>query len=556
MNSVFVGLAAVMSLAAIGGWIAKWLRQPPLLGYIAAGILLSALGLVDKYHTRELVEVLGQLGVTLLLFLVGLELPVPELKRMGKVALMTGVGQIVFTAGVGYFILLALGFSSIASLYLSIALAFSSTIIVVKLLSEKRDLQSLYGKITVGFLLVQDFVAIGILIVLSGFSAGALNWTSFGVVIGKGILLIAVAMWLAGKILPRVLHWVAGSTEMLFITALAWCLGVAVVVASPLVGFSLEIGGFLAGLALANMAEHFQIVSRIRPLRDFFLTVFFVLLGININLGSIGPIIFPTIVLSLFVLVGNPLIVMIIMGLMGYKKRTSFLASITVAQISEFSLIVVALAFKVGHVDASVLALTALVGIVTMTVSSYMILNGDWLYEKLSERLSIFEKKNAKESKLKAEILNNHIVLIGHNRLGSLIRPTLEKLGLPLVIVDFNPETIAALSGENVYAMYGDLADSELYEDLKLHDAKLVISTVSDKLDNQQLLEIFTTKSRPVIIVTAETNSEADELYKKGADYVLVPRFVGGEYLSHILSHGIDRNAIQEIGSRHSKKIA
>lgn len=532
-------LAVVLGLAAAGGVMARIFRQPVLLGYIAAGVLISIVGFGDVKH---LIELMGQLGVTLLLFLLGLEMSFGELKRMGRVALATGLGQIIFTSLVGYAIGLGLGFSPVGSLYLSVALAFSSTIIIVKLLSEKRDLQSLYGKIAVGFLLVQDFVAIGILIVLSGFSLGQIGWGQMGWVLVKGVVMVGVTIWLSGKVLPKILDWLGTSTEMLFVAVVAWCLAVAAVVASPLVGFSIEIGGFLAGLALSNAVEHLQIISRVRPLRDFFLTLFFVALGANISVGDLSGIIVPAIVMSLFVLVGNPLIVMVIMGLMGYKKRTSFMASVTVGQISEFSLIVMALAFKIGHVGSDLLTLTAIVGAVTMTVSTYMILYADWLYRRLEKWLGVFERKVTVEKGAGVKSLGDRIILFGYNRVGSVLRPALEKLGKKLVVVDFNPAVVEKLASEKeVNVVYGDMGDYELYEELEVGQASLVVSTVVDVGDNLQLLEAVG-KRGPMVIVTAADINDAKELYAAGADYVLVPSAVGGEYLAHMLKgHGADR---------------
>lgn len=548
---VFTQLAVVLGLGAGLGLVAKLLRQPVLLGYIAAGAVIAALGWPVGLGEGGLVPLLGQLGVTLLLFLVGLELPIEQLRHMGKVALATGLGQIVFTAAVGYPILLALGFNPVAGLYLAVALAFSSTIIIVKLLSEKKDLQSLYGKVVVGFLLVQDFVAIGMLIILSGLgSGGTIDWFNLILVVVKGAALVSLALFLSGKILPRIFDWLGESTEMLFVAAIAWCVAVATIVASPVIGFGLEIGGFLAGLALSGAAQHLQIGARIRPLRDFFLTLFFVSLGASVQVGDVTALWLPALVLSVFVLVGNPLIVMVIMGLLGFKKRVSFLASVTVAQISEFSLIVVAAAARVGHVGRLELAITALVGAITMVASTYMILHASFLYRLLAGFLGVFERKKPGQSELEVSPPPaDHIVLFGHNRIGGRLYPALKRLGLPVVVVDFDPHTVDKLSQQHDGVIYGDLADFDLYEQLGLQKAKLVVSTVSNVEDNRQLLHFLReSKRRPIAVVTASDQRESDQLYSAGADYVLIPHAVGGEYLAHIFrQHGIDKTAMRRL---------
>lgn len=548
---VFGQLAVVMGLAAVAGVAAKLLRQPALLGYIVAGIAVSAWGITSGVSQGVLVSLLGQLGVTLLLFLVGLELPIAQLKQLGKVALITGLGQIVVTAAVGYPILLALGLGKLPSIYLAIALAFSSTIVIVKLLTEKKDLQSLPGKIAVGYLLVQDFVAIGILIVLAGMgTAGNIDWPNLGWAGAKGALLVGVSLWLSGQVLPRVLVWLGESAEMLFVAAIAWCIAVAAIVASPSVGFSLEIGGFLAGLALSGAAQHLQIGARVRPLRDFFLTLFFVSLGANIHLMDLARWWWPAVVLALFVIVVKPLIMMIIMGGLGYQKRTSFSVAVTSGQISEFSLIVMAAAARVGQVGQIELALTAMVGAVTMIASSHLIINEGWLYQRLVQFLGVFERRHLRgKAAVKTAKLVDHIVLVGHNRIGSVLYPVLSKLGHKTMVVDFDPHRVEELVSQGIEAVYGDLADFDLYTDLGLARASLIISTVSSPVDNLQFLQyVKGGRQRPVTVVTAGDKAEAEALYQGGADYVLIPHAVGGEYLAHVIAqHGISRDALRKL---------
>ncbi len=546
MQPIVVGIAGVMVLAAVGGVVARAVHQPVILGYILAGVALSMLG-----RNVDLVAAMGQLGVTFLLFLVGLELPIAQLKQMGRTAAITGLGQIVFTSISGYFIARLLGFEAVTAVYLGIALTFGSTVMVVKLLSEKRDLQSLYGKIATGYLLVQDFVAIGILTVLSGLAGGGeVNWLNLGMVVLKGAVMVGVAIWLSDQLLPKMLDWLGRSTEVLFVVSVGWCLAVAAVVSSKWVGFGPEIGGFLAGLALANAAQNLQIVSRVRPLRDFFLALFFVGLGANIGWAGLGGIWLPAIILSVFVLIGNPVIVMIILGLQGYSRRVAFLASTAVAQVSEFSLIVVALAVAVGHLDKSVLGLVGLVAMITMTGSTYLILHAEKIYKLIGRWLVIIEFKRGRKQETENKNLTGHVILFGHNRTGKVVRPALEKLGREVVIVDFDPRVVEETGG-----VYGDIADYELYEELNLDRAEMVVSTVSDVEDNLQLLSALK-KKRPVSVILAADAADAVRLYKAGADLVLVPHTIGGEYLSHLIStHGLDKKYLQGKGQELKERL-
>ncbi len=544
----FVSLALVLGLAATGGIIARLLKQPLLLGYIAAGVVIASLGWLTGQQPAW--EWMGQLGVTLLLFLVGLELPVAQLKALGKVALLGGLGQVIFTTLLAYPLLLLLGFSPLASWYLSLALSFSSTAITIHILTEKKDLHSLYGKITVGILLIQDFVAIGLLMILSGSTSGTtlMPW-SLVVILLKGGILTVLAIWLSGRVLPKLLAHLGASGEILLVVALTWCLGIAALVASPLIGFSVQIGGFLAGLALSGAAEHLQIGARIRPLRDFFLTLFFVYLGTHIHWGDIGGLWGRVLILSLFVLVAKPVITWVILSLLGYQRRPAFLVGINCAQISEFSLILIAAVAQARWVGNSELATIAMVGAVTMIGSNYLVLSANRIYSYLRPYLS--RGKSDPQQELD-HTLSGHIVLVGCNRTGRAIYPTLKGLGGEVVVVDFNPQTVQELNETGQMAVYGDLADYDLYEQLNLQHAQLVVSTVTDLSDNLQFLSyLIKSATRPLTIVTAADASDAQLLYRAKADYAVVPAEVGGELIAHLLAkHGLNRSKFKSLRSR------
>lgn len=548
MGNFFLELTILVGIASLLSIVFRFLKQPPILAYILAGVIIGPFGDL-QLQNKEALQTLGQLGVTLLLFMVGLELRIKELRSIGKVALATGMAQIVFTSLIGYFISLQLGFSPIASLYLSIALAFSSTIVIVKLLSDKKDLNSLYGKISVGFLLVQDFFAIIVLILLSGFSTDAgISLGGFSWVLLKGLLMFGTVLLLSVTILPKIITKIAHSSEILFLFSIAWALTVSALVSSEAVGFSIEIGGFLAGLALANSTENYQIVAKVRGLRDFFITIFFITIGMGMAFANFSQILIPAILLSFFVLIGNPIIVMIIMGVMGYKRRTSFLAGLTVAQISEFSLILVFLGNRLGHVEASIISLTTMVGAITFTFSTYMIMNGNYLYRKLNKYLVIFEKKNTKEGNMHQDKeglnLKDHVVLIGANRTGKSILEALEDEREKVVVVDFDPDVVSELKKKGVKSIFGDIVDTDIQERVGLDKAKLVISTVSDIEDNLLLLQSMNkqTDGKKKIIVLAQEANEARQLYKAGANYVVLPHLAGGRHVAKIIKeNNLDR---------------
>ncbi|OGH25040.1 MAG: hypothetical protein A3B47_03020 [Candidatus Levybacteria bacterium RIFCSPLOWO2_01_FULL_39_24] len=561
MQNIFLEITIIICLAAFVAVIFRWLKQPIILAYILTGILVGPFGFFNLSN-KDVLQLMAQFGITLLLFMVGLELKLSDLKSVGKVSLLTGIGQIVFTSLIGYFISLALGFSVIASLYICIALTFSSTIIIVKLLSDKRDLHSLYGKISVGFLLVQDFFAIILLIFLAGFNnlnGESLSVWTFLVTLTKGAILFGGVTYLSKTLLPKMVDVIAHSQEALFLFSLAWAFGLAALVSSPLIGFSVEIGGFLAGLSLANSSENLQIASKLRSLRDFFITIFFVILGMNLTFSNINAIMYPAIILSLFVLIGNPIIVMVIVGVLGYRKRTSFLAGLTVAQISEFSLIIIFLGNKLGHLTGDVVTLLTVIGIITFTISTYMIVNGNKLYLFLAPVLSIFERKHGKKDEVlhsskELSAIKNHVVLVGGDQMGESLIDVFEAMNKEIVIIDFDPEIINKSEFKNVHRLFGDISDTEIRELANIHSAHLIVSTIPDVEDNLILVkEIKNKKSNVTVVVTALDSRDARILYSEKADYVVLPHLAGGRQLAKILDK--DLNGLNELKAKDQKYL-
>ena len=551
----FTEIALLLVVASLFGIIANLLKQPLLVGFLLAGVVLSNFGFVGDL---EVFSGLGQIGVALLLFLVGLEMDLGDLKTIGKTALITGMGQIFFTVLFGFLLASLFGFSTLASAYIAIALAFSSTIIIVKLLSEKKALNSLYGKISIGFLLVQDFVAVLLLVYLAGIGKGVSGVGQYVFIGIKAITLIGIIWYLSKKVLPRLFEkYLASSQELLFISSMAWALGVSSFVAGP-VGFSFEIGGFLAGIALSNLPEHLHIASKTKPLRDFFLTIFFMLLGTKLSLGNLGSIIVPASIFSFFVLVGNPTIVMSILGALGYKKRTSFLSGLAVAQISEFSLIIASLGFGLGHIGGKEMSVIVLVAITTMTLSTYLFKGSDKIYKKLGKTLSLFEKRKTKESAIvSTEKLSDHIILVGAGRTGISLSKYFKRRKERFVIVDFNPHLFTRLTADNMPVLFGDINDEDIAEAAGLESAKLVVSTISNKLDNLSLLDsVKSIRNKPITVFTALTKNEAVKYYEAGVDRVILPQTVAADYIKHIFStYGSTAKKISVLGKNHFKRL-
>ena len=533
MNPGFFELTIILTAAAVFSIIAKILRQPTILAYLAVGMTISFLGIFDFEHF-DIFELFSEMGIMLLLFLVGLEVNYSSLKSVGKVSLILGLGQILFTTVFGFIISKIFGFSAIPAAYIAVGLCFSSTIIIVKLLSDKKDLNSLYGKISIGFLLVQDIVAILLLVLLSSLKADG-NFEIMDVVIAlaKAIGLFAAMLWLGRKAIPVIFDRVAYSQEILLVASLAWVFALAVIVHQ--INFSIEIAGFLAGIALANSSEHFQIANRIRPLRDFFIMLFFVSLGSTFTISSLSGLTTPIITYSLYVLIGNPLIVIILMGILGYRKRTGFLTGLTVAQVSEFSLILMAVGLELGHIDQKILSLVTAVSIVTITLSTYMITYGPGLFKYFSRILSFFERTHLHEPRVSNGHFKRPIILIGFHRTGKSLAHNLKKDDL--LIVDFDPNNISHLQRAGYSYIFGDISDEEIYDAAQVNKAELVISTSPDMEDNLILLgSIMRSKRKPKTVVRAETEEQAVKLYENGADYVLLPHLSSGHALGQAIA--------------------
>lgn len=553
MEHIFFEITVVIFLSAILCIIFRFLKQPSILAFIITGILVGPLGPLH-FENHDLMNSLASIGITLLLFMIGLELKLTELKSLGRNLLIAGMAQIVLTSIAGFGISMLLGFEAITSLYIGIALSLSSTIMIIKLLGDKRDLKSLYGKITVGILLVQDLAAIFILIILStmlGTAGKSIDIADLLLVALKVIVLFGWFIALSKFVLPKLLNKISRSSESLFLFSLAWAFGVAALVSSPLIGFSIEIGGLLAGLSLAGCVESFQISTKVKPLRDFFLTIFFVTLGMELTFSNMSEIFIPVIVFSLFVLFVSPIIVMVILGLLKYKKRTSFMSGVALAQVSEFSLLMVFMGNKIGHLSQEVVSAATLIGVITFVASTYFITYSNNIYKRLMPYLGIFER-NKTHDEAPAEVLKDHTILVGANRMGEGILEALINKKDELIVVDFDPEIIEALNKKKINTLFGDITDPEIAELAFIENAKLIILTVTDPEDTLLVLkQIKKMKKKPKVIAVAFEKMDAKDFYKLGADYVIMPHVAGGNHLAKIL---IDRDQLSLIEKYREKE--
>ena len=533
MQDVFLGISLIILVVLAISFVMRILKQPLIIGYILSGIIVGPL-LFDILPEGNTLITFSEMGIAFLLFIVGLHLSPKVIKEVGKISVITGMGQVIFTFIIGYFMSILLGFPKLTSAYIAIALTFSSTIIIMKLLSDKEALEKLYGKISIGFLLVQDLIAIIILLIISSYSSGGSINSLITTIFIKGLIFLIILVPIALYVLPKFTSFFAKSQEFLFIFAIAWGLGFASLF--KYAGFSLEVGALIAGVILSMSPYSYEISSKLRPLRDFFIISFFILLGSQMIFVDIVSMISPALIFSAFILIGNPLIVMTLMGLFGYSKNTGFMSGLTVAQISEFSLIIIALGVKVGHIPSQIISLVTFIGLVTIAGSTYLIMFSDKIYSSISKYLNIFERKNLNEKKVK--IKEYKYFLLGENRIGFSIMKEFKKLKKDYVVIDFNPEIVKRLSSENVPCLYGDLSNIDFLSDINFKKAKLIVSTIPDRETNFIILRtIRKTNKSTIIIVAAMEISDALDFYKEGADYVILSHFLGGTYTAKIIGH-------------------
>ncbi len=531
IDSIFFNISVILGMTIFFGFLAQILRQPLIIAYIITGILSGPVffNLINK--EQEYFHIFAEFGVILLLFLVGLGLNFSFLKKMGKVATVTGVGQVIFTSLFGFLILIGLGFEREFAMYLAIAMTFSSTIIIMKLLSEKREAETVYGRYTIGLMLVQDIIAIILLILLPLSNSGESLFISVMMLLAKSVLFL-LCIYFISKFVLRLLDRAAQSGEFLLIFTIGWCFTVAAL--ADMVGLSLEVGAIVAGLSLGSSVYQSEISSRIRPLRDFFIVLFFIILGSEMDLSNIGEVVLPGVILSSFVLLGNPLILYILYRTMKFTRRISFKAGLTAAQVSEFGFIFLFIVEQQGYVQGDMMPLFTFVALATIFVSSYLIMYNSQIYLLVEP---LFRKFGKDKYTIKENKENVYDVLVfGYHRLGWKICDTLSGLGISYAVVDFDPLALSKLEARGIPHFFGDASDVEFLSELPLSKTKLIISTLGRASVQMTMIKnVRDNHKKPVIIAHLSYTRFIDDLYEVGADYVILPHLVASEWLSNLI---------------------
>jgi len=518
--SLFLDIGLLIIVASAIALFLNLLKIPPIISYILVGIIAGSFGI---RIASEDIAVMIELGIILLLFLVGLEIKLKDLIKLGKKTLFIGEGHDIIMGiasfGLAFFVL-KLG--TIASFYLAIGLTLSSTIVVVKALTNRKELATPHGKILVGTMVMQDVVAMVALAVFSSLGTETTILSSIFVTFLKGIAIFIILLALGKYILPKVFYYASKSIELVFLVALGWLfLGVTL---SGSVGFSIVIGAFLAALAISDLPFSFEITDKIKGLRDFGILLFFLSVGLQLQVTKALLTNWQFYMLIAFVLLFTPIIISIIAGFLRFTKKEIFVMSILPMQVSEFTLILMTFGFSAGHISLELYSMITLVIVITIMISSWIIQNLNRIYKSIEHKIDFLEWKNVEYPIHLKKDFKNHIVIFGFTLLGEHIAEYYKKKGKEVLVVDWRPQSIRAATHHGCLHVFGDAGDSDLWEEIQLDKADALISTIgkNQEDDINLIMWMKQNNSKALMITEANIPQNARELYRKGADIVLL----------------------------------
>jgi len=548
-SNVFTQLSLVVAIVVVVSVVMKLLRQPLIMGYIITGVLVGP-SFLHIVQNQTAFDSFSTIGITLLLFIVGLGLNAGVIKSLGRVSLTTSMSILPFLGIITYFVCQALGYNPATSIVLAVALFFSSTIIIMKVLSDKKETSRLYGQITLGVLLIEDVVAtiaVVILAIVANPAAVSPVQISTMVLSAAGL---GLGLYLVGNfVVPPIAKWFAKSQELLFLFSLGW--GLLVASLFHWAGLSHEVGALFAGVSIAGLPYASEMAAKLKPLRDFFIVIFFVTLGESFTLESIRENIFPAHILAAIVLLIKPFLVLISLGLQRYTRMTSFKVAAHLSQISEFSIVFVTIAAAKGVVPMNTVSLITLVAFVTIGVSSYLTKHTDGLFKFLEKPLRHFERNTPHEPKQRRALYP--VILVGYHKGGHEFLRTFRDMKQRYLVVDYDPEVIDSLEEQGIRHAYGDATDEEFLEEINMGRSQMVVSTMTDNTTNLALLGYIRRHNQKTsFICHADSYTEAAELYEHGASYVSLPHYIGSERVSSFIKrHGLDHDALAHYRDQH-----
>lgn len=559
-QEIFISLSIVIGIVLVTMGIMKLFRQPMIIWYIIAGTVISIF-LPNMLHGNGAFQSFSTIGISFLLFMVGMELNPRIIKDLGKTSFLAGFLQVLITSAIGFLIARWLGCDQITSIYLGIAFSFSSTIVVLKLLSDKEETESTFGRLSIWVLIIQDIIVL--LIFLAIASYGNFSWWNaisvvsilLAKIVGLGICIYIISKYLIPKITPKI----AESQEFLFLFAIGRCMILGTIFHYCWLG--MEFGTLIAGIALSGSNFKYEITSKVKSLRDFFIVMYFVLLGSQVSFTG-GVKIIPIIIcFTIFVLIIKPLITMIIFGLMGHTKKNNFLAGSSLGQISEFSFLLIWMGISLGHIhDQTLISTITIVGLISIAASSYFILYGEKIYHIIKPILK-YIPGNWNEERKKINLQEYEVMIMGYGKFGSNLYDTLSVKHKDILVIDERPAIIKLLKNRSIPCIYGDVGDVEFIKELNTKWTKMIISTIKKFEDNMVLLKtIKATSPHIIVIVISNHVQESIKLYEEGADDVIMPHYIWAYHTSLMLEeYGFDlkkfwenkKSQVTELRNRH-----
>lgn len=537
-----LGLFFVVIAAVAGGFLAKLLKFPGLVGYIIVGI---AVGAILPPGLKE-VSGLAQVGIILLLFSIGVELSFERLSRYFNVAVFGALIQIVLVTLLGFFILSIFGFSILPAIVLSFGFSISSTAVLVKVLADRGETDTIHGEIMLGWSLVQDLTVIPVMVVLPllAITNGEGVFPVVLLSLGKAFLVLLGVIFLGKKVVPYLIHLFAGtnSRELLLLASIALALGTAAV--TSFFGISPALGAFLAGVVIAESQEHHAIFAETRPLRDLFVALFFVTLGFLVAPAVIISELGLIIVLTLIIIVLKVIVIFIISSIFGYKGKTGIAASFGLAQVGEFAFVIFSAALALKILSPEETSVGIAVTLLTLILSPILYKSVMPFWRKV-KKYKIFmsgEKHDFDES-----LFKEHIIICGYGRVGSWVGKALKEYEIPFIVIDYNQKVVQELKSEGTSVVYGDPTEPEVLEAVRIRVAKAIILAIPDRVAQETLITYVQTFAPGVKIISrAHRDADWEKLKTLRVDKVIQPEFEAAVEIirSVLISRGKDRNEI------------
>ncbi|MBI2136081.1 cation:proton antiporter [Candidatus Woesearchaeota archaeon] len=536
MEAILYDIGLIIIVSTLIGFVIKFFKQPMIFGYMLAGLILGP-HIMGKIVSQDTILGLSELGITFLLFIVGLEFNLKKLKEVSSVVFFGGSIQVAATTAAGILISLWLGFKFIEATYFGLIIALSSTLVVVKWLADKKEIDTLHGRIAIGILIIQDIVAI---IALTFFSnINNFSFAGLGIAMLKGIVLVLSA-YILNRPLQKIFAFASKFGELLFISSLSLCFIFAFI--AQYLGFSISIGAFIAGIMIANLPYSLELIGKIKSIANFFTVLFFASLGLQLSIPSISKIVVPVIVMLAVVLIIKPLITIFAVKIFGYKSKTAFLSGVSLAQTSEFSLIIAALGVAQGHISQEIFAMTILLAVITIGASSYLIKYGNLIYYKIGKYIFLNERmhatKHEETEEHSGEKISSDIIIFGYEGVDHGLLERFKAMKKSITVVDLEPDVIRRLKSTSICCIYGDPSEFEIINKLALENSEVIISTVHDVVSNLHLIKKTREVNKKAIIISAANRiKESLELYEAGADYVVLPHLLGESQVSVVVEN-------------------